>query len=1550
MRNITLLWLTLLATGGYPATAMSQSCEPSGRISEPTLYPARVTDVPREFRRPAPFARFRTFHRRAMFHAPMKAPTAAEQAMFAEAASKARGLMSRNPAWNIDEGTTAFGIYEVPLSGKPTSFTLLKDLNSLKWTFMNSSGCVYTPDGFYLQLTDYNKGQINGKNCYLLDPETFEITREWYVNSDNEWIKAGAYDPTSGIVYANFTHAEVNNNYAYYGTFDVTTGQSTSIKRVPFDDNLYNIYEMAITSDGQLYGLMSSRDEKDMGVRYLYKIDKNTGDVSKVAKTGLPTNLFETSAVIDPTDTYMYVSSGGSDYNTTCALYSVKLSDGTATKLYDYPDNEGFKSIFIPTKPDNGAPRSVTDLKAEFTDDALSGSVSFRMPSFSVGGFALSGNIDYSLTVNGGTPQTGKATAGQTVSVPVTVAAGGNYTIAVRASNTKGYSPATTIKTYIGRDVPALIKNVRIRYENGEFVVDWDAPTSLNGGFFEPSKLRYKVLLYAYDVQQASQAATTFRYRLDTPADYFLDTWFTIVPLYDGKEFSGTSSPHKVIGNMALPYASDFAANATGYRFVNANGDHRAWVREWRYDGYLKLEGNTYEPHDDWMIAPPANMEAGKAYRLELNIRAHMPEYPERFSIWAGNDSTVEAMTHLLQPEKLLYDQERDHVEHVYFAPKQSGKYHFAVHATTEANYGTLYIDQVRIGAPVSARLAAEMTDFELKRSEAGDLKAILSFTAPKTDLGGNPVSSIDKIEIQRDGTVIAEIPATPGQKLTYEDTTVPENGTYTYSVAAWTSEGRGIEAVRKTFIGVKVPSSMKSITVKRGVDNGHFVIEWDSDPVDINGDPFDPETLKYNLYRDVYGEQTLIAEGLSEKKKVYRVCEPDAEQILTFFGVEPVNTAGTGYGIQSRAIPAGRPDAIPYQESFRGKAPHHLYWIDYHPYYYATWLFAGDSDFNGIRSQDGDNGFLVFGSEDANNVAYYVSANVDMSGAENPVFTYYYYTWEYGNTIELQIYDGTEWKTVDSFATNDDYNANGNNEEWVRRSVDMSAYKGQTIQWQLKGKCVDGMYSLLDNIYIGQSRDTDLSVGAISAPTRVKGGALFSVGTRVYNFGAKTSPAYTVNLLVDGKVAESVERSGLDTGRSKTENFRCRINLGDEPSHTYRIEVVTEGDEDTSNNSTGEATVSRSETIYPEPANLRAEYAVGAAGVNLTWDAPDLSGTRRLTVTDDVEDYTDFSIGMPDTDLPDDNTGDWTMADLDDAVTYTFNGGNYPNLQAKMAYIVFNPTAAGLDFETSSIWKPYSGEKMFASFLPVRLRDDEGNETRVDKDDWLISPLLTGDAQTISFRAKTMSPTYSKETFEVYYTTADTPDPSAMVKAGETAEADYEWGEFSFELPAGAKYFAIRNFGADGFVFLVDDIVYQPGAAAGMGLTLQGYNVYRDNVLLTADAPAKGNAFTDAEGNDSRRITYQVTAVYDRGESMPARTEIGFDGLGFAADSTVKAYGADGYIIVEGASGLPVRVYATDGSLCRSIESGAQLTRIPAARGIYIVTAGNRSFKVIVG
>lgn len=1531
------------------AQATGPDVDPTSVIAESKLFPGYISRQPHEFQRPAPFARYSAFRRPVMFKAPFKAPSAAMQAQLASAAAKAQGIMTECPTWNKDEGPVAYGVYEVPVAGaSPNGFTLLKNLNSLAWTFFGCSGAAYSPEGIYIAATDYDKGQIKGRTCYLLDPDTWDVKKQWYVNADDTWVNSSAYDPTSGIVYGHFTHAEVNNNYNFIGTFDVNTGTATVIKKADFEMPLYNMYQVAITSKGQLYGLCTSREDETLGKRALYKIDKSDASVTKIADTGLPTNsqLGMVSVAIDPTDTYMYVYSGGYEMSLG-ALYAVKLSDGSVTKIYDVPGKEGFKSIYFPVAPGNDCPRAVENLAADFTDDSLTGAISFTMPAKTVAGTSLSGNLNYTVTINGEQSATGSAASGQSVRVPLSVTGSGNQTIAVRASNSAGYSAVATLHKYIGRDVPAPIPSVRVAYSNGTFSLDWDAPASLNGGYFEPSKLKYKVTVYGSDVAAESLSSTRFTYRVTEPDNGFIVYWFRVIPQYDGKEFSGTSSPHVAIGNMQLPYVSDFDGNDNGYCYINANNDHRAWERNWRF-GYIGLQGNTYEGSDDWFIVPPVVMETGKAYRIDYNIRAHMPELPEKFSLWVGNDSTVAAMTTLLQPEKILKESDRNHTEHVYYSPKTNGKYHFAVHATSDAQNGTLYIDRVAISAPVSAKLAAEMTDFNLSRAETGELKAILKFTAPATDLAGNPISSIDKIEIARDGEVIAEIPATPGQKVTWEDTTVPENGTYTYTIAAWTSEGRGMEAVRSAFIGVKVPDGIKSITVRRGVDTGHFIIEWDSDPVDISGDPFDESTLNYNLYYTKYGEQTPIAEGIHDKRKVFRVCEPDAEQIITFFGVEPVNTAGTGYGMMSEGIPAGRPDTAPYRESFANKQAHHVYWVDYHPYYYATWLFANDTDFPDVASQDGDGGFLVFGSQEQGNGAGYISGNIDLTGCENPVMSYWYYTWEYGNTVTVKIKEGTEWTEVDSYACNDDYRTNGNKRAWVRRSIDLSAYKGKIIQWQMRGKCVDGLYSLVDNVYIGQSHDVDMMVSPIKAPSRVQGGNRFNIYASVFNLGVKPSPDYKVNLIVDGKVDETIERTSLPEGGTRLEMFRRVINLGDEPAHTYRIEVVAEGDEDTSNNSSDEVTVSRAGTIYPTPESLEVAYSDGG-GVALSWHAPDLSGTRRVTVTDDVEDYTDFSIGLPGTEVDDDSTGDWTMIDRDGKYTYTFNGGSFPNAQNKMAFIVFNAPAAGIDTELSSIWRPYSGDKMFASFLPIREKGEDGTETNVDKDDWLVSPLLTGDAQTISFKARTMSPTYALEKFEVYCTSADVPDPDTMVKVGEMCEADYEWDEFSFELPAGTKYFAIRNFGADGFVFLVDDIVYQPGAAAGMGLTLLGYNVYRDNRLISGESPVTGTSYVDAEARDDRRLTYQVTALYDCGESMPATAAIGEDGIEGVGVAAVKIYGGEGCILVEGASGLPLTVATPDGVVRRSIACGAALTRIPAAPGIYIVRAGRSSFKVAV-
>ena len=52
--------------------------------------------------------------------------------------------------------------------------------------------------------------------------------------------------------------------------------------------------------------------------------------------------------------------------------------------------------------------------------------------------------------------------------------------------------------------------------------------------------------------------------------------------------------------------------------------------------------------------------------------------------------------------------------------------------------------------------------------------------------------------------------------------------------------------------------------------------------------------------------------------------------------------------------------------------------------------------------------------------------------------------------------------------------------------------------------------------------------------------------------------------------------------------------------------------------------------------------------------------------------------------------------------------------------------------------------------------------------------------------------------------------------------------------------------------------------------LNFLGYNVYRDGQLLN-DAPVKDEAFNDPTAVNNESYTYLVTALYDKGESVPS-------------------------------------------------------------------------------
>ena len=76
-------------------------------------------------------------------------------------------------------------------------------------------------------------------------------------------------------------------------------------------------------------------------------------------------------------------------------------------------------------------------------------------------------------------------------------------------------------------------------------------------------------------------------------------------------------------------------------------------------------------------------------------------------------------------------------------------------------------------------------------------LSANISWTNPSTTISGAALTSITKMVVERNGTIINEITSgvTVGGNMNFTDDDIPSSGHYTYSVYAVTSEGNGFTA-----------------------------------------------------------------------------------------------------------------------------------------------------------------------------------------------------------------------------------------------------------------------------------------------------------------------------------------------------------------------------------------------------------------------------------------------------------------------------------------------------------------------------------------------------------------------------------------------------------------------------------------------------------------------------------------------------------------------------------------------------------------------------------
>lgn len=811
-------------------------------------------------------------------------------------------------------------------------------------------------------------------------------------------------------------------------------------------------------------------------------------------------------------------------------------------------------------------------------------------------------------------------------------------------------------------------------------------------------------------------------------------------------------------------------------------------------------------------------------------------------------------------------------------------------------------------GAPnVATDLKAEFA--------VGAKTGTFSFTLPTTLFDGTTTASGKlgyKVTVNSTD-LIAEGEGNPGETITVNPS-FEKSGDKKFGVVVSNAAGESPEVTLSIYVGYAEAATPEAIEIKETATNGVVEINWTPVTTDTNGNTL-PE-VTYALVSVSGGNiKEVLGQGLTETTFTHVAVEAGALQELVQYAVFAEGEGGMGEPVLSDLIFAGEP-YTQFKESFTdGELSHDLLIkkLNGSP----SWGIYTEEDIN-VPSADNDNGLLGYKASYINESSSIITGKINLAGMAAPIFSFYVYTIKDTQIDEVVVYagePGTEFAEIYHMPINQISPEVG----WHRATVDLAQFAGKTIQLQLAVITKSNVYAFFDKLYVGSQIPKDLAISDITVPEAAKTGEAFTAAVTVINSGTE-SAAGKVNLYVDGALAGTKETAVLASDASATLLFNVEMSSIATAPLTLYAEVVLEGDGDESNNKSEEVKVTPIASTLPAIKDLTGK--ANGLTATLTWSEPEIPSDEERGTT-----------GFEDGDSFAKYYGDWTFVDLDGGAIGGIQNTNLPGIVAgktKASFFVFDHAAGTFSQSLAA----RTGDKYLAALFNY-----DGSQC----DDWAISPELSGNAQTISFYARSFFASYP-ESFEVLYSTTDKAIASFKSAGVKVTAAPAEWTEYTAQLPEGAKYFAIHYDAADTFMFMMDDFKFEPDAAP----ILTGFNIYRDGVKLNAE-PLDDTVYT--EDLEKGTYSYAVTALYDKGESKASNTaEVTVDdnsGID-AATTGIAIEGADKAIVITGAEGLEVIVSAVDGKTVFAGEATATLT-VPVAQGVYVVKAGNTVAKIIV-
>lgn len=1420
-------------------------------------------------------------------------------------------------------------------SVNPTSGVI--SLVSVNAGEIHASGGAVMIDGKYYCMTRLKVLRDIRTRFYVYDADTWE--RERFEDNLPQTLNATdvAYDPTTGRVFGCFYDSAGEWSI---GTIDYATLTRTSLASSPC------MNAMAADDRGNLYAI----DLDGM----LYSVDKLSGQLASIGDTGIHAEWSEPdwqgTATYDPLSgkiIYAACCTGESEPEAGAAgaaMWTVDPADASVERIMSFSTYDMFDGMYIPL-PElaDDVPQAPENLQASFPGGALSGTVSFTMPSRLVGGGAPAGNMSYTLRANGETVAEGEAAPGAAVSCDVTLERG-SYCFSATASNSGGVSRAATKVVFVGTDNPAMPQvTATYDYTTSTMSLSWPAvKTTEFGTPLADGEVSYRIVRYPGAVEVApALAATSFSEVLNSVEPEGIT--YQVEAVAAGLASGAAMTSPIYIGAFTPLYEEDFT-DSDGFRYytvADADADGLTWrVSTVDRAAYMGWNNNAAdgETKDDWLFSPGIRMEPGKVYHLSFGERKLYD--PETLTVMMGRNPRIAAMERTLLAAHQVTE-ERAVERTVEITVDAAGIYFIGFHATSPRNSGALYVSGLSVSEGIVADAPKCVTGLTATPAADRSHSVRLDFTAPSENMAGSPLSSLSGIDIYRDGEKIGEATAAPGASGYYIDNGAHQ-GMNSYTVRPCNAAGVGSPAEVSVFVGWDEPNSVERVRARETDTDGLVTVTWQAPELDNNNSPLTDEALRYDVFmtsRSAAGTETRqVGTDVRGTSHEVTVCSPSEQRFAEFSVVAKTEGGQAREVFTPEFIPAGKADEAPFVESFKGAREEH-FWGYYDDYSLGcTWYVTDDYTFD-LTSQDADNGFLVMESESAGSQAEIYSSKISLEGLEAPVLSFYSYNLKgsgenlNNNTIEISVYDGAEKKSVKT-VTMADYNEDG----WQRISVSLADYAGKDVQLLLKGTIVNFLTIAIDNIRVDDSFERNLTASSMETPFKTMVDKPFTAVAKVENTGRVSMEPYTLDFYRGETKLETRAGKALEPGRTETFEFECVHDITSEPTVEYRFVISCPGDMNEADNTSRRSQVRVCLPEYPVVTTLAAAHNSGKPV--LVWEAPDLTSTEPFEIIEDFESYPAFTSA---------DLWEWVLYDGDKGLIGGIEDANEGEIElpgipsgSPQSWFTFDGEYEKLNFT----YRAHSGRQHLATMYCYTV-DDKGMGSEAQNDDWLISPVLAQGSDSFTFFARGYS-YMAPDALEVLYTTDATSDPimARYRSLGKIDPMPTTWDEYFVELPEGAARFALRSIGNFGFMLFVDDITFTPACGASM-LTVEGYNVYRDGVRIN-ETPVEEPRFTDSEASDGAH-TYGVTAVYNRGESRLSNLVSTTSALGMPESDSIDITSRDGNIVITGATGKDVTVYTTDGRILFGTSEAAQTVRIPAAPGIYLVKAGDVTAKVLV-